>query len=299
MKKPAAPLQLLCDAAIMAARTAGEYIQQVDRSTLQQHFKQAGNSAASQLVTEVDLGSEALIRQQLAAVSQQYDIAFVGEESTGLEENHSHERFNKAYFWCVDPLDGTLPFVEGRPGYAVSIALVDQSGKPLLGVVYDPVASTLLHAIAGQGAFRNHATLLIQQDTSKDLLAFADSSLKAHESYNATLAGLRHCGLQNDALIYGNGAVKNACLVLNDAPACYVKLPKAEAGGGSIWDFAASACIVKEAGGWVSDIHGQPLALNRRDSNFMNHKGIVYASSANLARRLIDFYRAQADKINA
>ena len=69
---------------------------------------------------------------------------------------------------------------------------------------------------------------------------------------------------------------------------CYVKLPKSEEGGGSIWDFAATACIVGEAGGWASNIHGQALELNRRESTFMNHQGVIYASNERIARYLID-----------
>ena len=76
--------------------------------------------------------------------------------------------------------------------------------------------------------------------------------------------------------------------VLEHAAACYIKLPKPEDGGGSIWDFAATACIVREAGAWVSNIHGAELDLNRRDSTFMNHQGVVFASSEQLASTLID-----------
>ena len=87
--------------------------------------------------------------------------------------------------------------------------------------------------------------------------------------------------------MYGSGAVKNAWQVIESNQACYLKLPKKEDGGGSIWDFAATACIACETGTWVSDIHGQPLALNRRDSTFMNHKGVIFASNNTIAEFLI------------
>ena len=57
------PLQELCDAAIGAAREAGEFIQSVDRKTLRPSFKEGGSSAASQVVTEVDIRSEGIIRE--------------------------------------------------------------------------------------------------------------------------------------------------------------------------------------------------------------------------------------------
>ena len=292
MSELALPLKQLCAVAIQAALEAGHFIQGTDRNKLQRHFKEIGSSAASQIVTEVDVRSEAIIRQCLQATSEQWDIAFVGEESSQSVPGVIPERMLKPYYWCVDPLDGTLPFVEGSPGYAVSIALVDQSGVPLIGVVYDPVDATLMHAIKGEGACRDQAPITRATSVSTSLIVFADTSFRAHENYAdvfCTLSGCaRDLGLDGVEVVYGSGAVKNACQVLDYPAACYLKLPKSENGGGSIWDFAATACIVGEAGGWVSNIHGQPLELNRQGSTFLNHEGVLYASNARIARFLID-----------
>ncbi len=291
MSRGTLPLQQLCDAAIRAVLEAGQLIQSTDRKKLQRHFKEAGGSAASQVVTELDIRSEAIIRDRLQAASEQWDIAFVGEESSQSVPDVIPERLLKPYYWCVDPLDGTLPFVEGRPGYAVSIALLDQSGIPLIGVVYNPADSTLMYAVKGQGAYRGQARITREDLASTSLMAFADASFRAHESYDDMLDILNACaqdsGLDGVSMVYGSGAVKNACQVLDYGAACYVKLPKPEDGGGSIWDYAATVCIVGEAGGWASNIHGQPLELNRQDSTFMNHQGVVYASNDGIARYLI------------
>jgi fructose-1,6-bisphosphatase/inositol monophosphatase family enzyme len=291
MTYAALPLQQLCDVAIHAALEAGQFVQSADRSRLQRQFKDAGSSAASQLVTEVDLRSEAIIRQCLQAPSEQWDIAFVGEESSQNAPGVIPARLLKPYHWCVDPLDGTLPFVEGRPGYAVSIALVEQSGVPLIGVVYDPVDATLTHAIKGQGAYRDYVPITRATSASTRLVTFADVSLKAHENYADILYILDQCArdsrLDGVELVYCSGAVKNACQVLDYLAACYVKLPRSEEGGGSIWDFAATACIVGEAGGWASNIQGESLELNRKGSTFMNHQGVVYASTERIAKFLI------------
>lgn len=294
---PLSPQQLdeLCTIAIQAAKEAGEFIQQFDRSNLQWDFKQTGSSEASQVVTEVDIRSEAIIRERLSAISKPLDIAFVGEESSPSRSGThpaAPERLQKPYFWCVDPLDGTLPFVEGLPGFAVSIALVDQSGKPLIGVVYEPIEATLLHAVTGQGAYRNLAPLDHKKMEAKSLVAYADASFRTHENHEVAVAALngcaQHLGLNKVAMVYGSGAVINACHVLSSNAACYLKLPKLEEGGGSIWDFAATACITSEAGGWASDSYGQALQLNRDDSTFMNHQGVLYASNTEIARYLIE-----------
>ena len=291
MSQVALPLHALCDVAMEAAREAGRFIHRTDREKLQRKVKHAGSSAASRIVTEVDIRSEEIIRQCLQASCGEWDIAFVGEESSQTVAGLTPERLRKPYYWCVDPLDGTLPFVEGRAGYAVSIALVDRAGMPLIGVVYDPVDSSLIHAIKGQGAYRDQTPIAHTAAASTSLMAFADASLREHEAYGDILTILNTCahhsGLERVAVVYGSGAVKNACQVLDYPAACYVKLPKPEDGGGSIWDFAATACIVTEAGGWASNIHGQPLELNRRGSTFMNHQGVLYASNERIAQYLL------------
>lgn len=285
-------LQTLCDKAILAAREAGQWIEKFDRQNLQATFKDFGSSEASQLVTEVDIRSEEIIRQCLLEISEPLNIAFVGEESSASNPSSALARFQKPYFWCVDPLDGTLPFTEGRPGYAVSIALVKQSGEPLIGVVYDPASGVLLHAIKGQGSYRDLKPISKIKHTSKSLMVYVDASFKIHKRYESTVTILEGCaqslGLDGVTFVYGNGAVKNACYVLDSNHACYVKLPKKEDGGGSIWDYAATACLAHQGGAWVSNIYGQPLALNRRESTFMNHQGVVFASNPKIARYLID-----------
>jgi len=266
-------LQHLTEIAIAAAQEAGRYIEQFDRTNLQEVFKDAGSSEASQIVTEVDIRSEEIIRLKLQEASNVYNIAFVGEESALGNSSEASERFKKPYFWCVDPLDGTLAFAKGQSGYAVSIALVDQSGTPLIGVVVDPVDQTLIHAIKGHGAYQNLLPLGSPNRGNDSLTVYADASFKTHERHRKSLVVLEACArtlnLDGVNFIYGNGAVKNACHVLKATHACYLKLPKKEEGGGSIWDFAATACIAQEAQGWASGVNGKPLKLNCQNSTFM------------------------------
>ena len=292
-------LQMLCNSAIQAAQAAGQSIESFDRNNIQRTYKDAGSSAASQLVTQADMQSEEIIRQALEKASKGLNIAFVGEESASGAFSKAKERFEKPCFWCVDPLDGTLHFAEGRSGYAVSIALVAHSGTPLIGVVYDPASHVMYQAIQGQGCYRDLIPLdmsgaksSLTAGSSTPLTVYADQSFKTHAGYSFALAALESCAhnlnLDGVNLIYGSGAVKNACQVLESSHACYLKLSKKEEGGGSIWDYAATACLVQEAGAWVSDIQGQALDLNRADSTFMNHHGVIFASNEQIAQCLID-----------
>jgi 3'(2'), 5'-bisphosphate nucleotidase/myo-inositol-1(or 4)-monophosphatase len=289
MQLSADDLYLLSQCAISAALQAGQVIANFDREKLTVNRKQAGMSLASQVVTEVDLLSQNIILKNLLPSCDIYDLALLTEESP--DDAH---RLEKDYFWCIDPLDGTLPFIEGVTGYSVCIALVSRASIPLIGVVYDPVQSVLYHAIKGGGIFRNgQPWQLLKPSLNESVLTFiSDRSFVKHPHYVNVLDTLKDTaktmGYKEVKVIQQGGGAMNACWVLEKAPACYFKFPCEHPGGGALWDFSATACLFKEISAVVSDIHGQPLDLNRADSTFMNHRGVVYASNAALADLVYD-----------
>ena len=252
MKLDVNDLQALCQVAIKAANQAGEMIQERAGCDIVVKEKSSGSSRASQIVTEVDLMSQEMILKHIHPTCEEYDLGLLIEES-----DDDLSRFEKDYFWCIDPLDGTLSFVEQQPGYSVSIALVSRGGNSCLGVVYDPITQTLYYAIKGLGIFRN------------------EKAWDWKPNFNGTYEEI-HCG----------GAVMNACWVLENAPAYFVKRPKIQEGGGCLWDYAATVCLFEEAGAMVSDSHGNSLDLNSSDSVFMNHTGVFYASHREIAEEL-------------
>lgn len=268
-------LEELTEIAINAAKLAGGVIQSATEDQRQAQRKAGGSSLASQVVTEVDLASQRVILEAL----DDGEFGLLTEESSD-----DSSRFQRDYFWCIDPLDGTLPFVEGKPGYSVSIALVSRAGESQLGVIFDPETETLYHAYRGGGFFRNGKRWTLE--TSDTLTLVMDRSMPKHERYSKFLAMLESKG--EVRIIDHGGASLNACWVLENAPALYVKFPKTEPGGGSIWDFAASACLFTEADCVVSDIHGHPLQLNRPKTTFMNEDGVLFASDATLAQCVIE-----------
>ena len=83
----------------------------------------------------------------------------------------------------------------------------------------------------------------------------------------------------------------NAIWVVENSPALYFKFPKEAEGGGSLWDYSATAAIFKEMGLFVSDIHGDDLDLNRKGSTFMNHRGALYTTSELIRDRIIQLYK--------
>ncbi len=277
-------LSSLSKQAVLAAKKAGKLISLSLNNELDISQKETGSTLASQVVTEVDCKSQNLILEILRPSCEEFNIAVLAEEE---EDNKS--RLEHDYFWCIDPLDGTLPFIEGKPGYAVSIGLVSKCGKPQIGVIYDPFHETLYKAVRGQGVKINNQPWKL--NSSENQLTFTyDRSFADHKNFRAIQDQLEtyahSIGLEGLATIQYGGSVLNACHALEKSPGCHFKLPKAEDGGGSLWDYAASACLFEEAGAVVCDVFGNPLDLNRPDSTFMNHRGALYATDLGLAKHI-------------
>ena len=280
-------LNALCQLAMDAAKCAGRIINAYRNTDFTIRHKDVGNSEASQVVTEVDHKAQAAIVEILKPSCDQYNLALLAEESTD-----DGQRQHKPAFWCVDPMDGTLSFVNNTHGYAVSIALVTQNGKPLIGVVYDPVEDNLYHAIDGLGAYKNGDALHTQAMNPEQALTLqVDPGFKQHPWLETTREGLeqiaQQLGLKGAMIQYKAGAVMNACYVLETANSCYFKYPRLDNSGGSLWDYAATACLFNEVGAIASDISGKPMELNRKGNTFMNHRGILYASDPQLAAAIV------------
>lgn len=278
-----ADLEALAELAIAAAMEAGEMIARSRPGEILR--KPDGPSLAAQVLTEVDRRSEQIVLEHLGPTLAPFELGLLTEERPD-----DGSRLNAEHFWCIDPLDGTLPFVEGRPGYAVSIALVSRDGTPLIGVVHDPAEGRLVHAIRGAGALRDGTPWRDGTGGRERVLSvFADRSLLQADHGGAAVAAFeelaRDMGLDGVELHATAGAVMNAVGVLDNPPACYVKDPK-PAGGGSLWDFAATASVAGEVGAIVTDIRGAPLDLNRADSTSMGHRGVLFATDEALARRI-------------
>jgi myo-inositol-1(or 4)-monophosphatase len=275
--------------AISAATEAGLSIAERADQTVEVLHKTGGDNLASQVVTEVDLLSEAIILKWLQPTCEQYELALLTEETSD-----DRSRLEKDNFWCIDPLDGTLSFIESSAGYAVSIGLVSQDGRPLIGVVYNPVSGALYSAIRGQGVKRNGQvwnSALNDSLQGRELTLVCDRGFLQRDDYpqieQAVKEVCKGLGLSEVRVIdKGAGAVMNAIWVIENQPAIYFKLPKPETGGGSLWDFAASAAIFFELNAVATDFYAQPLALNRAETTFMNHRGVMFASHQFLAETI-------------
>ncbi len=266
----------LNEIAIKAAYAAGELIQQYMNNDVVVETKEGGESYASQVVTVVDKECEKVILSHLLPTCEAFNLALLSEET---EDDGS--RFKKDFFWCIDPMDGTLAFINKHPGFSVAIALIAKDGTPQIGVVFDPNTNTLYNAIKGKGAFKNGHPWEIK-NTNQYLTYVTDRKLKdtprVTEIEELLTKECEKLNLNGIKEISGAGSVMNAIFVLENGPACMLKFPKKEKGGGSIWDFASTACIYEELGLSATNFEGGKLDLNRKDDSFMNHQGVFYTN---------------------
>ena len=275
-----------------AALEAGKALQRFSRKNLQINKKKEAVSLASAVVTEADIASQVIVISTLAPTIEKYDLALLSEEKPD-----DKLRFSKDYFWCIDPLDGTLPYTEGRDGYAVSIALISKEGNAMIGVVYRPPRDEMWTALKNDGVERNGVAwkTVHTMDSQRTARYLVDRSFLTDPRFEETKKMLHRISLKSGfkevTIEHVGGAVMQAIDVLQHPPSCYFKLPRSGNSGGSIWDYAATNCIYNEAGMFVSDIYGRPMDLNRIDSTFMNHHGLIYASDPKMVEIIDSLHR--------
>lgn len=194
-------------------------------------------------VTEVDVTSELAIAAFLAAEGP--PIAFHGEETGGAAAGMR---------WVVDPLDGTTNFVHGFPAVGVSVALVD-GDKVIAGAIAAPFLGDLWHAVVGDGAVWEHPDgttepCRVSERAPANAVVATGFPFRRKERLPAYL-GVMASALERFEDLRRPGA---ACLDLAWV-ACGVFDGFFELGL-SAWDVAAGGLLVREAGGVVSDWHG-------------------------------------------
>eukprot|EP00548_Thalassiothrix_antarctica_P013450 CAMPEP_0194175318 /NCGR_PEP_ID=MMETSP0154-20130528/9367_1 /TAXON_ID=1049557 /ORGANISM="Thalassiothrix antarctica, Strain L6-D1" /LENGTH=296 /DNA_ID=CAMNT_0038889071 /DNA_START=98 /DNA_END=988 /DNA_ORIENTATION=+ len=282
----------LLEAAKKIALTAGQHIESRKNEDIGVTKKSNTGSIASEIVTEVDIEVQEMIEKALLPLCQKYDLAFLGEETA---DNAS--RFEKEYFWSVDPIDGTLHFTEQIAGYSTSIALVRKDGIPVIGVINDSYNNRLYSAALGLGAFCNDKPIRCQDEGQKggsSLRCYFDRSTQKGPPYEKLTTGIKalssRLGYEKAEFPFGGGAALNACWALDNSPSVYFKFPKEK--GGSIWDYAATTCLYTELNLPAHDIYGNIYDLNRKESTYMNHRGILFASSETLAKGVMQLYNS-------
>lgn len=201
--------------------------------------------ALTDMVSIADKQVEDQIRAELKAAFP--DDALLGEEH-GLEDGTS------GLTWAIDPIDGTAPFLNGLPGWCVSIGLVDDSGH-LLGVIYAPVLDEMFVGGRGFGATLNGRKIQVTDrfDLSTGLLG-----VSANDRVSPARLGRMHGDLAAEGVAwvrYGSGALMLAYVAAGRLVGfCEPSM--------SLWDCAAAYALIEAAGGRIRPAGEDALAGN-------------------------------------
>ena len=250
-------LNVMVKAAQKAARSLKRDFGEVEH--LQVSMKGPAN-----FVSAADHRAEEILRTELAKARPGY--GFLGEEG-GRQDGA-----DKSHCWIVDPLDGTTNFLHGIPQFAISIGL-EREDVMVAGVIYNPANEELFIAERGKGAFLNDQRLRVA------------NRRRMNEAVVA--CGLPHLGRGDLALFRREfGAVQEQVAGLRRFGAAALDLAWVAAGrldafwerDLSPWDTAAGIVIVREAGGFVTDLDGGDAVFAKRQviaGNEFLHKGLL------------------------
>ena len=188
-------------------------------------------------VCDADLEVDALLRKRLGEIDP--GAGWLSEETADTVH-----RLGVSRVWVVDPIDGTRDYLRGRPGWCVSVALIED-GAVKIGILAAPARNELWVGQLGMGATRNGLplragarTLLPGARVPADQLPRVDRDLVVVEKPNSI-------------------ALRMAMVAADEADLV------ATVRWGNEWDIAAAALICQEAGATVTDALGDPLRFNR------------------------------------
>jgi myo-inositol-1(or 4)-monophosphatase len=199
----------------------------------------ATKSSPTDLVSEMDRASEALIREIIH--SARPDDGIIGEED-GSRPSKS------GLSWLVDPIDGTVNYLRGLPNYSISVAVLSEH-EPVAGVVYDPVLDETFTAIDGRGAALNgHPISCASMPLPRAIIGtgFSYSAAERARQAQVLLGVLPAVG---DIRRPGSAAVSLCWVACGRLDGFFETrlMP---------WDFAAGALIAREGG---ADVRGAEL----------------------------------------
>lgn len=186
-------------------------------------------------VCDVDLEVDAFLREHLCALEP--EAGWLSEETVD-----DLSRIEKKLVWVVDPIDGTRDYLRGRPGWSVSVALVEDR-RPILGILDAPARGEHWKAERGRGAWRNGERL--KASTRAELKGARIPADQPFEGDFFTAVAKPNSIALRVALV----AAGEADLV-------------ATFRWGREWDLAAAAVIAEEAGARIGGALGQPFAFN-------------------------------------
>ena len=187
---------------------------------------QVSKKGTKDFVTKTDKNVEKILIDELSKSKKNY--SFLSEEIGKINNK------DKENIWIIDPIDGTINFLHGIPHFAISIAL-QSDGQIISGLIFDPIKDEMYYSEKNKGAFLNNQRLRVSKKSSLDDCLFSSN----HEGVKFSNLNMRCSG----------------CAALDLAYVASGRLDGYFHNKINIWDIAAGALMVEEAGGIVNDFN--------------------------------------------
>jgi myo-inositol-1(or 4)-monophosphatase len=204
-------------------------------------------------VTVIDRDAETAIRQSIAAHFPNDSV--LGEEAGG-------PAWDQGRVWIIDPLDGTVNFVNGIPHVAVSVGLW-QDGRPQVGVVTDVARDEEFVAVRGEGASLNGEPMRVSETADLE-----NSLVATGFPYDRRRQAAAYLRVVEAVMMRSRGTRRIGAAALDLAWVACGRFDAYWEHGGQHgvkpWDLAAGVLLVTEAGGVVTDDEGMPDRLETR-----------------------------------
>ncbi len=204
-------------------------------------------------------------------------------------------------FWTLDPIDGTKGFLRGDQ-YAIALALI-KNGQPVLGVLGCPNLApqeggdqgVIFYALQGSGVFYKQIgkdesmPVKVSKADGSSIVNFLESVESSHANHGLQGSITASFGGQAKVVRY-DSQVKYAVLSRGEADV-YLRLPNPKSPDyrEKIWDHAAGAAIIREAGGRATDMHGRELDFSQ-GRMLLNNRGVV-VTNGKMHERIISLIK--------
>ena len=186
---------------------------------------QVSKKGPRDFVTKTDKLVEKIIIDELSKSKKNY--SFLSEEVGSIKNKDTKN------IWIIDPIDGTTNFLHGVPHFAICIAL-ETEGEIESGLIFDPIKDEMFFAEKNKGAFLNNHRLRVSSKSSMDDCLFSSN----HEGVKYSNLNMRYTGCASLDLAYVSSGRLDGFF--------HNKI--------NLWDVAAGALLVQEAGGIVNNI---------------------------------------------
>lgn len=227
-------------------------IREVAESEILPYFRDLANAGVRQKTGPADLVTLADEAGERALTPRLMDLlpgsTVVGEEAVSADKTLLDRLHGDAPVWIIDPVDGTINFANGRPLFAVIVALA-RGGETLAGWIYDPCDGRMATAVKGQGAYLNGKRAQVAPPVPLSEMTGALSTRFCEESL----------GRQLDE----RGKALGPRVCLSSAAQEYLRLLEGRAHFSLYhrlmpWDHAAGVLLHAEAGGYSALFDGTP-----------------------------------------